>query len=307
MADTDDGLAMSSSLGSVPNPDPTRRTIEQLLREIANARELIETKVSGNFATLAARIDGLSDSMKNHMIISDRHTDVAIRDTQAIIETRLGAMDKATNLFQTMAGEQLSQLKQLHQEKFDSISVQFAERDTRTEQTAAGVKIAVDAALQAAKEAVAEQNRSFALATGKSETATMKQIEAMALSIQTNNKGLDDKIADMKDRLTRIEGQAGRDPRVDSMDSRLTRIEGMDLGSRSRRDDMHMDRTEKSADSHTMWAFAAVALAAIAIVISLIHPSAPSLIAPAQPPLLQRNSSPAPATPGFGLRISGYE
>jgi hypothetical protein len=116
------------------------------------------------------------------------------------------AMDKATILFQQMSSEQLAQLKQLHQEKFDSIAVQFAERDTRTEQTAAGVKIAVDAALQAAKEAVAEQNRSFALATGKSETATMKQIDALGLAIQTANKGLDDKIADMKDRLTRIEG-----------------------------------------------------------------------------------------------------
>jgi hypothetical protein len=51
------------------------------------------------------------------------------------------------------------------------------------------VKIAVDAALQATKEAVAEQNRSFALATDKSETATMKQIDALGLAIQTANKG----------------------------------------------------------------------------------------------------------------------
>jgi hypothetical protein len=204
---------MIPASGSVPNPDPTLRTVEQLLREIANARELIESKVNGNFTTIEARIEGLTSRVTSvvdhHRDIAanvDRHVDIAMADSMKILETRLAAIDKATVLFQQMSSEQLAQLKQLHQEKFDSIAVQFQERDTRTEQTAAGVKIAVDAALQAAKEAVAEQNRSFALATGKSETATMKQIDALGLAIQTANKGLDDKIADMKDRLTRIEG-----------------------------------------------------------------------------------------------------
>ena len=171
---------MPRSDSRVPNPDPTLRTVEQLLREIANAREFLESKIAG------------------------------LRDN---IETRLAGMDRAIDLLQTIADrgpaltdEKVAQLRLLHEEKFDSISVQFQERDTRTEQTAAGVKIAVDAALQAAKEAVAEQNRSFALATGKSETATMKQIDALGLAIQNANKTLDDKIADMKERLTRIEG-----------------------------------------------------------------------------------------------------
>ena len=126
----------------------------------------------------------------------DRHSDVAIRDVKEIIETRLIGMDKAISLLQEIQNrvpllmdEKLSQLKLLHQEKFDSIAIRFSERDTRTKQTAAGVKIAVDAALQATKEAVAEQNRSFALATDKSETATMKQIDALGLAIQTANKG----------------------------------------------------------------------------------------------------------------------
>jgi len=165
---------------TVPHPDPTVLTTAQLTREIANAREIIESKIVG---------------------------------VKEILETRLAGMDKAITLLQEFTNkipesmdEKIDQLRDLHQEKFNSISTQFGERDTRTEQTAAGVKIAVDAALQAAKEAVAEQNRSFALATGKSETATMKQIDALGLAIQTANKGLDDKIADMKDRLTRIEG-----------------------------------------------------------------------------------------------------
>jgi len=198
---------------SAPNPDPTLRTVEQLLREISNARELIESKLDGSLATIGARIDGLDTRIVAVQSVGDRHTDIAIKDLKDAIETRLNAMDKVVDKLPTMydrlsviTDEKVIQLKYLHEEKFQSIGVQFAERDTRTEQTAAGVKIAVDAALQAAKEAVAEQNRSFALATGKSETAMTKQMDALGLAIQTANKGLDDKIGDLKDRLTRIEG-----------------------------------------------------------------------------------------------------
>jgi hypothetical protein len=81
-----------------------------------------------------------------------------------------------------------------YSEKFDSIQTQFKERDIRTDQTASQVKLAVDAALQAQKEAAGEQAKSFSAATSKSETAMNKQIE-----------GLDGKITDVKDRLNRIE------------------------------------------------------------------------------------------------------
>ena len=197
----------------VPQPDPTLLTTAQLTREIANARELSESKVNGVATMLEGRIKYAVDAMENVRLVADKYTDTAIKDVKEILETRFVGMDRAIDLLQEtqnrfpiLMDEKLNQLRSLHQEKFDSIRIQFAERDTRTEQTAAGVKIAIDAALQAAKEAVAEQNRSFALATGKSETATMKQIDALGLAIQTANKGLDDKIADMKDRLTRIEG-----------------------------------------------------------------------------------------------------
>ena len=79
-------------------------------------------------------------------------------------------------------------------EKFASIQTQFQERDVRTDQTASQVKLAVDAALQAQKEAAGEQAKSFSAATTKSETAMNRQIE-----------GLDGKITDVKDRLNRVE------------------------------------------------------------------------------------------------------
>jgi hypothetical protein len=75
-------------------------------------------------------------------------------------------------------------LDSVNTEKFHSIQVQFKERDTRAEQTAKDNKSAIDAAFNAAKEAVS-----------KSEGTTVKQIDQF-----------DGKINDVKDRLTRIEG-----------------------------------------------------------------------------------------------------
>jgi hypothetical protein len=272
----------------VPQPDPTLLTTAQLTREIANARELIESKVNGAIVMLEGRIASTVaalDTLRNEV---DRRTE----DVKEILETRLVGMDRTINLLQDtqnrvpmLTDEKLIQLRSLHEEKFASIGVQFAERDTRTEQTAAGVKIAVDAALQAAKEAVAEQNRSFALATGKSETATMKQIDALGLAIQTANKGLDDKIADMKDRLTRIEG--------------------MDLGSNRHREQQLEERADTHGGNQNMIAIAAAALAALAIVLTFMHSS------PASSPvssMLQRQSAPQFfALPKFGVRVAGFE
>src|ERR1700738_587069 len=140
--------------GNRPIPDPTVLTTQQLLRELNNLKE--------------------------------------------IMYTRLDAMDKAMGIFSdnitrvpTDTDKQISHLKELHDEKFKSISIQFAERDTRTEQTSRDSKVAVDAALQAAKEAVGEQNKSSALAIAKSEASTTKQIDQLGTNIQNGNKAVD--------------------------------------------------------------------------------------------------------------------
>src|ERR1700730_18142228 len=143
---------------SRPDPDPTLLTTAALLREIDQLKNLTR---------------GWVDAL------------------QLLLESQLSNVNRLFEAKLSLLTERFSVVGQ----QFESIKVQFSERDTRTEQTAAGVEIAVDAALQAAKEAVSEQNRSFTLATGKSETATMKQIDALGLAMQTANKGLDDKIA----------------------------------------------------------------------------------------------------------------
>ena len=133
-----------------------------------------------------------------------------------VIDSRLDAMDKAIILLQAFADKSpttaavdqaVRELRSLHEEKFRSIETQFKERDNRVEQTAKDSKIAVDAAFAASKEAVAEQNKSNALSITKSETAFTKQIDGIISLIQTSTKSTDDKITDIKDRITTIESR----------------------------------------------------------------------------------------------------
>jgi hypothetical protein len=157
-------------MGWKPVPDPTVLTTQQLQREVASLRELYDAK--------------------------------------------FGSYDKAINLLQANADkapsinvveERVISLLKVTDERFRSISIQFAERDTRTEQTSRDSKVAVDAALQAAKEAVEKQNTSSALAIAKSETATAKQIDQLAVTFGEMTKAIDGKIDDIKDRLAAMD------------------------------------------------------------------------------------------------------
>ena len=164
---------------------------------------------------------------------TDRTEALVERATAAlreIIQARLDAMDKATVLLDTQRIADIKHLRELHQEKFASVDQQlkdaytgmtlrFTERDTRSSREATDNKTAVDAAFAAQKEAVGEQNKSFALATAKSEAATTKQIDAMGLAVDSKFKATDDKIDDIKARLDRGEGQ-GAGQRIAQVDNR---------------------------------------------------------------------------------------
>ena len=110
-------------------------------------------------------------------VLTTQQLAVAILNLKELFESRMSAMDKAVELLQQTANRSptVNEVYMQHEERFKSIAVQFAERDIRTEQTSRDSKVAVDAALQAAKEAVGEQNKSSALAIAKSEAATTKQ------------------------------------------------------------------------------------------------------------------------------------
>jgi chromosome segregation ATPase len=167
--------------GSRPVPDPTLLTTQQLLREVAQLRTEFAEQIGS---------------------------------VQTILETRLNGMDKAIELLQATADrfparmdEKIHAAIGVHDEKFDSIAKQFTERDVRSDSQKRDGKDALDAALAAQKEAAEKQATTFGLSVAKSEAATDKRIDQMSQLIQTNSQGLDGKITDLKERLTRIEGK----------------------------------------------------------------------------------------------------
>jgi len=132
---------------------------------------------------------------------------------KAVFEARLNGMDKAITLLQDIADKlplqidsKVRNLERFHEEKFESVQTQFRERDVRSERESKDNKVAVDAALQAAKEAVTEQNKSNAVAQSKSEASFTKQIDQISTFITSAVKGLDDKINDLKERFSTGQG-----------------------------------------------------------------------------------------------------
>lgn len=110
-------------------------------------------------------------------------------------------VDRALKSERELVNAKLDGLKDLHEQKFAAVQLQFSERDTRSEQTARDSKLTVDTAFDAAKEAVAEQNKSSAEAIKKSEAATEKQIDRILDLINTNERNATEKITDLKERL----------------------------------------------------------------------------------------------------------
>jgi hypothetical protein len=147
-----------------------------------------------------------------------------IFSVREIYDTRLEGMDKAVTLLQATLNKSPStaEMYAKHEQMFVNIANQFKERDTRTDQNKIDNKVNVDAALQAAKEAVGENNKSSAQAIAKSEAATTKQIDAIGALIISGQKSLDDKITS---------GQKASDDKIDDIKTRLTSIESNKLGA----------------------------------------------------------------------------
>jgi hypothetical protein len=163
----------------VPVPDPTALTTEQLRRELGALREVIEARLNGmDMATrlLAEQASGVPKDIDKQI----RHL---------------------TDLF----SERMEGFKAEMVSLGRSIQLQFDERDIRSRASEDAAKIAVNAALQAQKEAAAAQNDSNAAAITKSEGATVKQIDGILALLASNTEAITDKIAGIVSRLDRGE------------------------------------------------------------------------------------------------------
>lgn len=119
----------------------------------------------------------------------------------AIRDQRLDGIDRATEVLNetvtrtpTIVQTEIGHVRELLEEKFQSVERQFSERDVRFEAGNAANQKAVDAAFAAQKELGAAQNASNTMAIDKSDAATDKAIGA-----------LDGKLDDIRERVLIIE------------------------------------------------------------------------------------------------------
>jgi hypothetical protein len=170
-------VGAAPSPGWTPVPDPTKLTTDavgaaedRLRREMATLREIIEARILALENDAELRLD-------------------ALREVRPQTE------------------RQINHLRELHNERFASVALQFAERDVRTQQAVAASKEALDAALLAAKELVGQQNTSNVEAAAKAEASFTKQIDQIAVTISTLERSFTDRLTELKERIDRGEGQ----------------------------------------------------------------------------------------------------
>jgi chromosome segregation ATPase len=175
-----------------PRPDPTVLTTQQMLRAVGAERDYVD----GQLGILRERLNAI---------------DVA---------TRL--LNETVNRTPTDIQKEITHLRELMQVEFQSVALQFKERDTRSERESRDNKVAVDAAFAAQKEAASEQNKSNTLAISKSETSTSETINKLAELVGSKTDALSDKVDDLKNQTAQLrqefgQGQAGRQGGVDTV------------------------------------------------------------------------------------------
>lgn len=196
---------------NLPVPDPTRLTTQQLLRELGSLEMLLRQEITGLRDAATARMDAM----------------------EAADALRLDALREV----RPQTERQIAHLERLHDEKFASIVTQFAERDIRAEQAMRALKadleilrgeirnvqdvssekflaiegtfasnaLALTAALAAQKEAASEAKKSSDLAIDRANSATKETILANAAQTTSGLASQAATIADLKDRIVRIE------------------------------------------------------------------------------------------------------
>jgi len=163
-----DGLGDDN--GRRPIPDPTVLTTQQLLRELAWLREVLETRLNG-------------------------------------MDKAIELLQKTTDMAPARMDEKIKAAISVHDQRFESIVQQFSERDVRGETSKRDSKDALDAALAAQKEAAEKQAVAFGQSVAKSESSTDKRIDQISTLVSATAAALEGKVADVKERVGRIEAR----------------------------------------------------------------------------------------------------
>ena len=178
MAEDDDKSGFRS--GSVPVPDPTILTTEQLYRALGNLRELIET-----------RLEGMDKAVELLRMSAGSYADINVH-----------------NAMRELLLERIMRSDTVTLEHFARIETQFIELDKRTSQLKIASDTAIAAAMAAAEKAVGENNRSFSLAVAKSETSTGEALKNLGEMFRTEVRATNDKVSVLASRQDRNDGSS---------------------------------------------------------------------------------------------------
>jgi hypothetical protein len=184
---------VSTSGSNIPIPDPTLLTTQLVKEALASFREVMEARLNG--------MDTATQLMTQDVLR------VSFRET---IEGRLAAMEglreQEIAALKELVLDRIKGVLAVDQGRFDAIAIRFRERADAVARANVDAKVSLDAALAAAKEAVALQNEANSQAIAKSETATTKEIDGLKAIVAAQGKTLDDKITALTARVDRGEG-----------------------------------------------------------------------------------------------------
>jgi hypothetical protein len=205
----------------IPRPDPTALTAtavtqakEDLRRELGSLQNLLEARISRLETAIrdmdrAHRAEGANaiNALEALLVQRINGLEQILKMLEGVLQNGPEERDALRERLQTDIQIAVEGLRALHEERFNAIQLQFAERDTRGDQEKKASKEALDAALLAQKESVAQQNSSNTTAATKTETNFTKQIDLVGTQITALDKSLTDRISELKERIDRGEGQ----------------------------------------------------------------------------------------------------
>jgi len=173
---------MSVPVGSAPNPDPTVRTMELVDRGQASLRN----ELSIRFDAVTTRFDAMDEAIR---IVKEDAVRVPTMLQTAILTLRelMAAKDEVLR----------EHLHGLIKVQGTEITLLSAEREKRADERAASAGTAIAAALATVKETSVDSKTSF-----------VKQIDQLGQIMNATNGGLNDKVDDLKERMSKLETMA---------------------------------------------------------------------------------------------------
>lgn len=190
----------------IPNPDPSLATSEAIDRRAENIEKVINARIDGiekavavfqaDLTRVPTQLDRAISALRDLLEARLKNIDTELVSINKDIHGREDDITRQIVHLKDLMSGRIDELGAVTAERFVGVGSQFAERDTRTDQRAGDTKLAVDAAFAAAKEA-----------TAKIEAGFTKSIEEIQRLLNATMQATNDKISDLKDRLTAIENR----------------------------------------------------------------------------------------------------